>query len=138
MRRIRSLRSSVPALIATAVCLGALVLLAVAEPADALILLFPPKFATTNFAVQLYPSSVGVGDFNGDGKQDLAVADQGSGNVSVLLGNGRGSFGAATSFGAHTSPRTVAVGDFNRDGKQDLAIANSGSGDVSVLLGTGS
>ena len=46
------------------------------------------------------PDSVAVGDFNGDGKQDLAVANCGSNNVSILLGDGAGSFSAATNFGA--------------------------------------
>ena len=50
------------------------------------------------------PISVAVGDFNGDGKQDLATANGGSNNVSVLLGNGAGGFSAATNFGAGTGP----------------------------------
>ena len=53
-----------------------------------------------NFGAGGYgPSSVAVGDFNGDGKQDLAVANFDSNNVSILLGNGVGSFSAATNFG---------------------------------------
>jgi hypothetical protein len=87
------------------------------------------------------PRSVAVGDFNGDGKLDLAVADYGYyGNgqtVSVLLGNGDGTFQAAQSFPAGTAPNSVAVGDFNGDGKPDLAVANLYSGTVSVLLGNG-
>ena len=78
-----------------------------------------------------------VGDFNGDGKQDLAVANPDSDNVSILLGNGAGSFSAATNFGVGTDPDSVAVGDFNGDGKQDLAVANSDSNNVSILLGDG-
>jgi hypothetical protein len=77
---------------------------------------------------------VAVGDFNGDGKLDLAVANENSHNVSVLLGNGSGGFGPATNFAAG-APFSVAVGDFNGDGKLDLAIANAGSNNVSVLLG---
>ena len=50
--------------------------------------------AATNFGAGDSPFSVAVGDFNGDGKQDLATANSGSSNVSVLLGNGAGSFGA--------------------------------------------
>ena len=78
-----------------------------------------------------------VGDFNGDGKADLAVANYGSDNVSVLLGNGNGTFQAAVNYAAGTSPHSVAVGDFNGDGKADLAVANYGSNNVSVLLGNG-
>src|SRR6266851_4240058 len=81
------------------------------------------------------PRSVAVGDFNGDGVQDLAVANFGSNTVSVLLGNGDGTFRAPLTFGVGTNPHFVAVGDFNRDGKQDLAVANFGSNTVSVLLG---
>ena len=81
--------------------------------------------------------SVAVGDFNGDGKADLAVANYRSSNVSVLLGNGNGTFQAAVNYGAGTYPHSVAVGDFNGDGKPDLAVANYGSNNVSVLLGNG-
>ena len=90
-----------------------------------------------NFGAGNNPRSVAVGDFNGDGKQDLAVANENSGNVSILLGDGAGSFSTATNFGAGDSPYSVAVGDFNGDGKQDLAVANENSGNVSILLGDG-
>ena len=82
------------------------------------------------------PCSVAVGDFNGDGKADLAVANHISNNVSVLLGNGNGTFQAAVNYGAGTNPVSVAVGDFNGDGKADLAVANYDGNNVSVLLGT--
>jgi hypothetical protein len=78
--------------------------------------------------------SVAIGDFNGDGKSDLAVA---GGNVSILLGTGTGTFGAATNYTVGAYPRSVAIGDFNGDGLSDLATANSTSNDVSILLGTG-
>jgi hypothetical protein len=85
------------------------------------------------------PISIAVGDFNGDGKLDLAVADDilGNGTVSVLLGNGDGTFGAAAAYGAGSLPNSVVVGDFNGDGIPDLAAANYGSDNVSVLLGRG-
>src|SRR5205807_2033800 len=97
----------------------------------------PITFAATNFGAGTAPRSLAVGDFNGDGKQDLAVANQNSNNMSVLLGNGAGSFSAATNFGVGSSPRSMAVGDFNGDGKQDLAVSNINSNNVSVLLGDG-
>jgi VCBS repeat protein len=90
-----------------------------------------------DFAVGAFPTSVAVGDFNGDGVQDLAVANFNSNNVSVLLGNGDGSFQAARNFGVGFNPVSVAVGDFNCDGVQDLAVANFNSANVSVLLGNG-
>jgi hypothetical protein len=90
------------------------------------------------FAAGSYPISVAVGDFNGDGRPDLAVANYFSFDVSVLLGNGDGTFGAQARFAAGSYPGSVAVGDFNGDGRPDLAVANSGSNDVSVLLNQGS
>jgi ornithine cyclodeaminase/alanine dehydrogenase-like protein (mu-crystallin family) len=75
-----------------------------------------------------------VGDFNGDGVQDLAVANEAFDNVSVLLGNGDGTFQGPQNFGVGSSPRSVAVGDFNGDGLQDLAVANSIYNNVSVLI----
>src|SRR5262249_8558076 len=89
------------------------------------------------YAVGSSPRSVAVGDFNGDGNQDLAVANGGTANVSVLLGNGDGSFQAAQNFAAGSRPGAVAGGDLHRDGKPALAVANRGSGNVSVLLGNG-
>jgi len=91
----------------------------------------------TRYAAGSSPRSVAVGDFNRDGKPDLAVANHYSGGVSILLGNGDGSFKAAASYGAGYNPVIVAVGDFNGDGKQDLAVANGDSNTVSILLGNG-
>jgi hypothetical protein len=77
-----------------------------------------------------------AGDFNGDGKPDLAVANQGSGEVSVLLGKGDGTFQAAVNYGTGVgSASVVTVGDFNNDDKPDLAVI-AGTG-VSVLSGNG-
>lgn len=78
-----------------------------------------------------------VGDFNEDGKQDLAVVIETRTSVFILLGDGTGSFGAATAFAVGTAPLAVAVGDFNGDGKLDLAVANAGNGTVSILSGNG-
>ena len=80
------------------------------------------------------PYSVAIGDLNGDSKPDLAVANIGSDNVSVLLGDGTGSFGPATNFPVGTGPISVAIGDLNGDSKPDLAVANWGSSTVSILL----
>jgi hypothetical protein len=88
------------------------------------------------------PYSVAVGDFNGDGKLDLAVANQcGSdpscaspGTVSILLGDGTGNFTTASSLATGNAPQSVAVGDFNGDGRLDLAVANSLDDTVSALL----
>jgi hypothetical protein len=92
------------------------------------------------FAAGANPRSVVAGDFNGDGTADLAIANAGSNNVTVLLGDGHGGFAAAigSPFAVGTTPTSVAVGDFNKDGKADLAIANSGSNNITLLLGDGS
>ena len=90
--------------------------------------------ARRDFGAADNPTSVAVGDFNGDGTPDLAVANAASNNVSVLLGNGDGSFQPAQNFGAGRNPESVAVGDFNGDGRPDLAVANDGSNNVSVLI----
>jgi hypothetical protein len=85
------------------------------------------------------PWSVAVGDFNGDGKPDLAITNAGDNNVSVLLGNGIGGFTEALGnpFLVGKYPRSVAVRDFNGDGKPDVAIVNAKSDNVTVLLGNG-
>ena len=82
------------------------------------------------------PISVAVGDFNADADPDLAVANQGTDDVSVLIGGTGGDFGAATDFAAGVGgfPASVAVGDFNADSDPDLAVANSSTDDVAVLL----
>ncbi len=83
------------------------------------------------------PSSVAVGDFNGDGKPDLAVADPGDNTLSVLLNEGGGRFAEAVPYVIRHAPDSVAVGDFNGDGKPDLAVAIALAGTVDVLLNQG-
>lgn len=74
-------------------------------------------------------------DLKGNGKSDLIVVNQDSDNISILLGNGDGTFKPQKIYSAGTMPNAAVTGDFNRDGKIDIEVAsNSG---VSVLLGNG-
>ena len=84
-----------------------------------------------------HPQAFVVADFNGDGKADLAVGDFQGNSVSVLLGNGDGSFQKAVTYVLGSEPTSIAEGDFNGDGKVDLAIAYSSNSNVSVMLGNG-
>jgi hypothetical protein len=95
-----------------------------------------------SYPAGLIPVSVAVGDFNGDGIADLAVVDNGTianqpCKVSVLLGQGDGSFAAPQQYAVGTSAQVLALGDFNGDGLLDIAVSNTADGTVSVLLGNG-
>jgi hypothetical protein len=83
------------------------------------------------------PAFAVVGDFNNDGKPDIAVTNSGSNTVSILLGKGDGTFQTPVTYNTGTAPVSAVIGDFNHDGSLDLALANSGSNSVSVLLGNG-
>ncbi len=89
------------------------------------------------------PYDVVVGDFNGDGIPDLAIADSyllgsfGAGSVSVLLGNGDGTFSPPTDYFTGGTPFSLVVGDFNGDGHQDIAVSSTVFGTVTVLSGDG-
>lgn len=109
-------------------------------PSTASVGLSAPK----GFTAGLGPALMAVGDFNGDGKPDLAVSSEGSNNVSILLGDGQGGFQTHVDYATGAQPGGIAVGDFNRDGKLDLAVADQncanntcGPGSVSILLGKG-
>src|SRR5207245_1727505 len=105
----------------------------------------PTFTAAGTYGTGTNPASVAVGDFNGDGKADLAVANSalsgGTASVSVLLGRGDGTFQAAVNYVAESGSSSVAVGDFNGDLNPDLAGASSALFDdlpsISVLLGKG-
>ena len=84
------------------------------------------------------PEGVAVGDFDGDGIEDLAVANRDSGDVTVLLGAADGTFTAqAPTYAVGTEPIAIVAGLFDADAVLDLAVANQGSDDVSVLVGNG-
>ncbi len=101
---------------------------------------FAQSFASpVSYAAGSFPNDGALGDFNGDGKPDLAVANNSSSNISVLLGNGDGTFGVKTDYDVGQHAYGVAVTDLNSDGKLDI-VAQTAIGfseGVSVLLGNG-
>lgn len=80
------------------------------------------------------PVGIACGDFNGDGKADLVVANRYGNSVSILCGNGIGGFAPKQNLSAGSSPMNVTSGDFNGDGKADLAVVNLDGSNVSILL----
>lgn len=91
----------------------------------------------TDLGVGTNPRGTIAADFNGDRKADVAVVNRDTANVSILLGNGDGTFKAAVNYATGSDPVNLAAGDLNNDGKLDLVVANRASYTVSVLLGNG-
>jgi hypothetical protein len=97
-----------------------------------------PSFSpATSFPVGPSPQAVVTADFNNDGRLDLATANAGGNTVSVLLGDGRGGFGAANDSAADIGSRSMAVGDFNNDGNLDLVTVSDQVAGASTMLGNG-
>lgn len=86
------------------------------------------------------PRSITTGDFNRDGKIDVATANFNTNNVAIFLGNGQGNFSIATNFPLGekaVGPIFITSLDFNRDGILDLATSDFSSASVSLLFGDG-
>lgn len=83
-------------------------------------------------------TSLATGDFDGDGRADMAVVNFLKNDLAVALGTGLGSFGSPMTYSTGAGPRAVVAGDFNRDGTDDLAVADAIASTVSVLLSHGS
>jgi hypothetical protein len=83
------------------------------------------------------PQNTVLGDFNNDGRLDLAATNVSANTISVLLGNGDGTFQLQTAYATGASPIAIASGDFNRDGNLDLVAGNAGAATISVYLGNG-
>lgn len=100
---------------------------------------FQPGSPQQAYGVGRGPGLVALVDVNGDTRLDIVVANEGSGDVSILLGDGKGAFSTAASstFSAGPNPNDVTVGDFNGDGRPDLAFANHETQYVTVLFGDG-
>ena len=109
-------------------------------PGDVLVLIgngdgtFQPP---VDYTVGLQPEYLAVGDFNGDGKPDLAVTNFGSYTVSILINNGNGTFQSHVDYPAGNKPTFIATGDFGSNGNLDLAILNYDAGTISILMGNG-
>jgi Bacterial Ig-like domain (group 3)/FG-GAP-like repeat len=86
-----------------------------------------------------FPEAVKIGDFNGDGLQDLAVANAKDDTISILLGNGDGTFTEASGspIPVGSFPFFVAVADFDGNGTADIAASNQNGNTVTILLGNG-
>src|SRR5215211_4138918 len=121
-------------LLAAALVAAGLLTLVEAKPAQAADRSFAPA-PSSPISVGTNPTTVANADFNGDGKVDLAAQNAGSNTVSVLLGNGDGTFQSKHDFAVGLAPTSVISADFDSDGIADLAVTNQNSNNVSVLLG---
>ena len=97
------------------------------------------SFIRSDFGVGEFPGAIAVADFNGDGHPDLATANLGPGGfapgtVSILLGQGDGTFQAAQDFEVSGPASSITVGDFNSDDRPDLATSSGSPSSVSILI----
>jgi hypothetical protein len=93
--------------------------------------------AARDYEVGAHPLAVSTADLNGDGKLDLVLANSSDNTISVLLGNGDGTFQTQTTYAVGENPTGIAIADLNGDGQPDLAVTNTNSNTVSLLLGKG-
>ena len=97
--------------------------------------------AQTTYAVGNSPTAIVAADFNGDHILDLAAANElgrsANQTLSILIGNGDGTFKPAVNYPGGQSPRGIAVGDFNNDGILDIAVANNNGNNVTIYIGKG-
>jgi hypothetical protein len=100
------------------------------------------RSAGSPFTCGKSPNDVAAGDFNGDGKVDLVIANTETPYLTILIGDGRGGFASSphSPFDTHSYPHVhgVAVGDFNRDGKLDVVTDSWGHDQILMFLGDGS
>lgn len=92
---------------------------------------------TANITMSVNPSGIACGDFNKDGKIDLAVASYDAGQVILLIGDGLGGFSIQPAIAVLGKPNVPVVADFDRDGNLDIAVPNMTTTNISVLLGDG-
>jgi hypothetical protein len=91
----------------------------------------------TSYTVGDFPYSIVAGDVNGDGKIDLATANNNSADMSILIGNGDGTFAATVDHDAGGLPTSLAGGDFNADGRLDFVISAGPNASVGRFMNLG-
>ena len=96
-----------------------------------------PFYYFASYPVGKNPTTITTGDFNHDSLTDLITTNISSNTVSILLGNGDGSFKEQTQLHVCQEPRSLAMNDFNEDGHADVVLACSGGDEVALLLGRG-
>jgi hypothetical protein len=98
----------------------------------------PVQFAAaTNCSVGVDPVAIAIADFNGDGHLDIATANDATGDLTILLGDGQGGFTFKTNYPIGTVPQGVAAGDFDGDGIPDLIVTRAYGGQAIFLRGLG-
>jgi hypothetical protein len=90
-----------------------------------------------SYGVGRQPTAVATGDFNSDGIPDLVVANENDNTISVLLGNGDGTFQQQQTWATGHTPESITVGDFNGDDIPDLAVADTNENCISIYVGNG-
>jgi hypothetical protein len=94
-----------------------------------------PFYYFASYPVGKNPTTVTTADFNGDGFTDIVTTNISSNTLSLLFGNGDGTFQEQIQLRVCQEPRALVTNDFNLDGSLDIALACSGSDQVSILLG---
>ena len=102
-----------------------------------------PTAKVSQVGVGILPSSIAVGDFDGDSNMDFAVTNKTDNTLSIMMGNGNGSSftpaaGSPISTGNGTAPAAIVAADLNGDGKLDLAVAFSGKNKLGIFGSNGS
>jgi phospholipase C len=83
------------------------------------------------------PTALAIGDFNADGKPDIAVANASTNTITILIGAGDGTFNPGATITTGKQPSSIVVADFNGDRNLDLAVANLGDSKIEIFLGDG-
>lgn len=96
-----------------------------------------PLYYFASYSVGKNPTTVATADFNSDGSTDIITTNISSNTLSLLVGNGDGTFQEQLQWKVCQEPRSLAISDFNLDGHLDIALACSGSDQISILLGKG-